>query len=179
MPSKSKKLVISLCCISIVAGCMETQGGVSANKRYVASASAKQQYVIRNNAEQRAALTKIYERCQAQYKANLRGVAVMNQVIGGSGGRLINQAAASSAKANQKKCLQEYDRVAAAGRARGFTADPLKEAAARRNKAAMGLLVLLAAGAASGGGGQAQQTQNGRDCILIVDRTGRTRDKCK
>ena len=184
MPSASVKGLTVAVCFSLLAGCMQPEETASRSLQQAAPKPAKTSqtsYVARNNTEQRAILTKIYSRCKSQYQSNRQGAALISGVLGGSGGQLLGSFAASGAKSSYEQCLKEYQSVVAAGKAKGLTADPLREEAARKNKAALGLLALMAAAASAPSSGYSggDSSRSGRDCQLFVTRDGRTIDKCR
>lgn len=109
----------------LLAACQETAGTTSESKPLVEKPEVTQGTTIRNNTEFRAALKRIKAKCDAQYKSNLQGVSIMKGILGGSGGNLINQAAASSAKGSYNQCMKEYKALETLGTSKGLTvADP-------------------------------------------------------
>lgn len=86
---------------------------------------------FQSNSQLRSSLNSIQQTCKAQYSSNKEGAAVANALFGGG---LIGGIAADAAKASYQSCMKRYERVAATGRAQGYTADPRAEAAAAAEK---------------------------------------------
>lgn len=95
--------------------------------------TAQPQQITRfqSNSQLRSTLHSIQQTCKSQYSSNKEGAAIASALFGGG---LVGGIAADAAKASYQTCMKRYERVAAAGHAQGYTADPRAEAATAAKK---------------------------------------------